>query len=186
MRPRLGTAPARSSRKAPNVRLRTVIRGLRSSRPVMRRMLIGLTVTASTTINPATAKSAIRRGEGSIGGSLRLFRELQHHGPGKAARAKKHKSLQRHPHCVDVRRRQGSIEREHHEVGEHLFEDFPHDLLAPLETVSFLFAVRKGGRIYQQGRGVTRQSPTCGPDKGGGAKVPSPRNASAFYCTSSG
>ena len=51
---------------------------------------------------------------------------------------------------MDVRRRQGSIEREHHEVGEHLFDDFPHDLLAPLEMASFFIFRLQGGKIYQQ------------------------------------
>jgi len=46
--------------------------------------------------------------------------------PGKAAHAKKHRSLQRHPRCVNVRRRQDSIERQYHEPDEHLFDDLPH------------------------------------------------------------
>jgi hypothetical protein len=36
----------------------------------MNRIPIGLSVTASATINPAIAKSAIRRDEGSIGRSM--------------------------------------------------------------------------------------------------------------------
>src|SRR5262249_8970779 len=70
MRFRLSTAAARTSRKALNVRLRTVIRGLRSSRLVISRIPIGLSVTANATINPAIAKSGIRGGEGSIGRSI--------------------------------------------------------------------------------------------------------------------
>src|SRR5262245_5129470 len=63
MRLRLGTAAASTSRKALNVRLRTVIRGLRSSRLVISRIPIGLSVAANATIDPAIAKSAIRDGE---------------------------------------------------------------------------------------------------------------------------
>src|SRR5262245_34426069 len=146
MRPRLDTAAARTSRKAQNVRLRTVIRGLRSSRPVMSRIPIGLSVTASTTINPAIAKWAIRRGEGSTDRSIDFLRER--HGPGKAAGAKKLRSLQRHPHCVDVRRRRGTVEREYHDPGEHLLDDFPHDFLPGLETAFSLPFT--GGKVYQE------------------------------------
>src|SRR5262245_60654172 len=113
MRLRLGTDAARTRTKALNVRLRTVIRGLRSNRPVISRIPIVLSVTASTTINPAIAKSATRRGEGSIGRSIVILRER--HGSWKAAHAKKCRSLQRHPFCVDVRRRQGSVKCEYHE-----------------------------------------------------------------------
>src|SRR5262249_29892376 len=101
----------RTSRKALNVRLRTVIRGLRSRRLVISRIPIGLSVTANATINPAIAKSAIRGGEGSIGRSIDFSDNAR--GPGKAAHAKKRRSLQRHPHCVDVRRRQASVERQY-------------------------------------------------------------------------
>src|SRR5262245_61148315 len=124
MRPRLDTAAARTSRKAQNVRLRTVIRGLRSSRPVMSRIPIGLSVTASAPINPAIAKSAIRRDKGSIAVPWILRQRRVE----KAAHAKKRRSLQRHSRCVNERRRQASVDRQYHEPHADLVEDPPHVL----------------------------------------------------------